>query len=237
VNDSFLQRQPHDPFSRRQLLALAAGTAALAIVSAWGLAGSALAQRRKGNAPGEVSVEELMKPGPLPDLVFGKDDAPVTVVEYASMTCGHCANFHNKVLPGIKEKYIDTGKVRWVLREFPLDDRATAASVLARCTGDGKVFPLVTALFAKQDDWAFASENNFVPSLLKFGKQAGFTEESFNTCLRDQKLMDAVLATRERAAKDFGVNSTPTFFINGKRMSVAPTLAEFEKAFASVSKS
>jgi protein-disulfide isomerase len=224
-------------WSRRRLLQVSASAVALSAAAAWGLTAPASAQRRKGSAPAEVSVDELMKPGALPDMVFGSAEAPVTVVEYASMTCGHCANFHNKVLPKIKEKYIDPGKVRWILREFPLDDRATAASVLARCTGDDKVFPFVSALFAKQDDWAFVNENSFVPSLMKFGKQAGFTEDSFKTCLRDQKLMDAVLATRERAATEFGVNSTPTFFINGKRLAGAPTVEEFEKAFASVSKS
>ena len=96
-----------------------------------------------------------MKPGPLPDLVLGKADATVTVVEYASMTCGHCAHFHTKVFPTLKEKYVDTGKVRFILREFPLDNLAAAASMLARCAGGGKSFPLIAALFAKQDDWAF----------------------------------------------------------------------------------
>lgn len=224
------------PWTRRRLLTVSAGLVAVSAAGVWSLGGPAHAQRRKP-APAEVSVDELMKPGDLPDMVFGSADAPVTVVEYASMTCGHCAAFHNKVLPTLKSKYIDTGKVRWILREFPLDDRATAASVLARCTGEGKVFPFVSALFAKQEDWAFVGENSFVPSLYKFGKQAGFTEDSFKSCLGDQKLMDAVLATRERAASEFGVNSTPTFFVNGKRMAGAATVDEFDKAIAAVAKS
>jgi protein-disulfide isomerase len=176
-----------------------------------------------------------MKPGPLPDLVLGNADAPITVVEYASMTCGHCAHFHNTVWPKLKEKYVDTGKVRFIMREFPLDNLAAAASMLARCAGDGKTYPLIAALFAKQDDWAFVRTP--LPELFKFAKQAGFTQESFDKCLTDQKLLDDISAIRSRAAETFGVGATPTFFINGKKMAAAPTLEEFDKAFASAAKS
>ena len=124
-----------------------------------------------------------MEAGPLPELQVGEAKAPVTIVEYASMTCGHCANFHNTIYPALKAKYIDTGKVRLIMREFPLDDRATGAAMLARCTGDGKTFPLISALFAKQEEWAFVSKENFVPELAKIARQAGFTEESLRTCL------------------------------------------------------
>jgi protein-disulfide isomerase len=158
------------------------------------------------------------------------------VVEYASMTCGHCAQFHNIVFPKLKEKYIDTGKVRFIMREFPLDDLAAAASMLARCAGEGKTYALITALFAKQDDWAFVRTNP-VPELFKFAKQAGFTQESFDKCLRDQKLLDDITAVRSRAVDTFGVNATPTFFINGRKFPAAPTLEEFDKAFASAAKS
>jgi protein-disulfide isomerase len=222
--------------TRRDVLMLAAGLAALSVAASWGLAGPALAQRRKGNAPAEVPVEELMKPGPLPELVLGNADAPITVVEYASMTCGHCADFHNKVLPTLKEKYVDTGKVRLIMREFPLDNLAAAASMLARCSGEGKTFPLITVLFAKQPEWAFVRTDPR-PELFKIAQQAGFTQESFDKCLTDQKLLDDVSAIRERGAETFGVNATPTFFINGKRMTAAPSLEEFEKAFAGIIKS
>ena len=140
--------------NRREALKLASGAAALFAAAAWGLSQPALAQRKKAT-PTEVSVEELMKPGPLPDLMLGSAEAPITVVEYASMTCGHCANFHTKVFPALKEKYVDTGKVRFIMREFPLDNLAAAASMLARCAGEGKTFPFISVLFAKQDDWAF----------------------------------------------------------------------------------
>jgi protein-disulfide isomerase len=221
---------------RRQALIVAAGAAAMAVAGAsWWLSQPALAQRKK-DGPSEVSMDELMKPGPLPDLVLGKADAPITVVEYASMTCGHCAAFHNKVFPALKEKYIETGKVRLIMREFPLDNLAAAASMLARCAGDGKTYPLISALFAKQDEWAFV-RGDPKPELLKIAKQAGFTQETFEKCLTDQKLLDDISAIRARAADTFGVNSTPTFFINGKKMNAAATLEEFDKAFSSILKS
>ena len=200
-----------------------------------GMAGTALAQK-KAASPDEVSVEALMKPGPLPDLALGKADAPITIVEYASMTCGHCATFHNKVFPSIKEKYVDTGKVRFILREYPLDNLAAAASMLARCAGGDKTYPMVGALFAKQEDWAFVRTNP-VPELFKLAKQAGFTQESFDKCLTDQKLLDDLMKGRESASSEFGISGTPTFFINGKRLKDAPVIESFDKAIAALAKS
>jgi protein-disulfide isomerase len=222
--------------SRRHLLQLAAGAAAVGLASAWGPGSPAHAQRKKGPAPSEVSTEELLKPGSLPDLVLGKEDAPITVVEYASMTCGHCANFHNKVFPVLKEKYIDTGKVRFIMREFPLDNLAAGASMLARCAGGDKTFPLIGALFHTQENWAF-TRGDPRPELLKVVKQAGFTQESFDKCLADQKLLDDIAAVRTRASEQFGVSSTPTFFINGKKMTTGPSIEEFDKAFGEILKS
>lgn len=196
-------------FSRRAI-----GIAAIGAAAALGAA-AGVAQPKKAPAPAEVSVEELMKPGPLPDMVLGKADAPVTIVEYASMTCGHCASFHNTVLPALKEKYIDTGKAKLILREFPLDNLAAAASMLARCSGE-KSHELVSALFKSQEQWAFV-QGNPVPALFKVAEGAGFTKENFDKCLTDQKLLEGITATRDRANKTFAVNSTPTFFINGKR--------------------
>ena len=223
------RRQP----SRRDLINLSLGLAVGSLAGSWGLA--AVAQKR-AQGRNEIPLDELMQPGPLPELVLGKEDAPITVVEYASMTCGHCANFHNKVFPAVKEKYIDSGKVRFVMREFPLDKLAVAASMLARCAGGDKTFPLISALFAKQDEWAFVRSNP-VPELFKLAKQAGFTQESFDKCLTDQKLMDDIVKIRSRAADNFGVGSTPTFFVNGKKMTGAPTIEEFDKAFAPLLKS
>lgn len=209
---------------RRQALKLGAAAAVLALMAA---PFEALAQRSHG--PAEVPVDELMKTGDLPDLVLGPDSAKVTVVEYASMTCGHCMAFHTKVFPEIKKKYIDTGKIRFVFREFPLDARAFAASMLARCAGSTeKSLALVGVLFDHQQDWAFVKENP-TPKLFELAKQAGFTQESFDKCLTDQKLLDQLTAIHTRANEVFGVNATPTFFINGKRLQAAPVVEEFDK--------
>jgi protein-disulfide isomerase len=180
------------------------------------------------------SVEELMRPGPLPDLVLGKADAPVTIVEYASMTCPHCANFHKTTYPALKSKYIDTGKVRFIFREFPLDDLAVAASMLARCAGAEKSMALIDVLFASQDKWAVRDP---VPALLQIAKQAGFTQASFDECLKDQKLYNDILAMRERGSKEFKVESTPTLFVNGKLQKGGATIEELDKLIQPLLKS
>jgi protein-disulfide isomerase len=203
------------------LIALTA-VAGLAITSAE----PSFAQRKDG--PAEVPVEELMKPTDLPDLTLGAADAKVTVVEYASMTCPHCAHFANDVFDDFKKKYIDTGKVRYIFREFPLDNLAAAVSMLARCAGGDKAIPLIETYYAKQQDWAFASGSP-VPKLFDIAKQAGFTQESFDKCLTDQKLLDQITAERTRASDTFGVNATPTFFINGKKLQEAPSIEAFDK--------
>ena len=174
-------------------------------------------------ARGDVDMAKLLEPGALPEKVLGKDDAPVTMVEYASMTCSHCAHFHKETLPAIKEKYIDTGKARLVFREFPFDPRAEAGFMLARCADD-KYFAMVDVLFQQQKSWA--PVENARDALLQISKLAGFSQESFEACLTDQKLLEDVRAVRDRGAKDFGVDATPTFFINGKKYSGAMTVDE-----------
>lgn len=204
------------------------GMAAIIAVSGFAIAasGPSYAQRKQG--PSEVSVDELMKPSDLADLTLGPADAKVTVVEYASMTCPHCAHFETDVFENFKKKYIDTGKVRFVYREFPLDNLAAAVSMLARCAGGDKTFPLIQTFYAKQAEWAF-TQGNPVPKLFDIAKQAGFTQESFDKCLTDQKLLDQITAQRTRASDTFGVNATPTFFINGKKLPETPTLEAFDK--------
>jgi protein-disulfide isomerase len=191
---------------------------------------------RRPRTPVNVTEAELLKPGALPDLVMGNPNAPVTIVEYASMTCNHCASFHTKVLPTLKEKYIDTGKVRLVFREFPLDERAALASMMARCSGGEKALPLISMLFAKQDEWAM-SKQDFLPKLFKFGQQVGFTKQSFDECRQNEKLIRDIIAIRDRGNTAFGVNSTPTFFINGKKLEGAGTVDDFDKALAPLVKS
>lgn len=209
----------------RRLAWVAAG--GLLLLGAALFPGLALSQNSRG--PAEVPVVELMKTPHLPDLAYGSEDAPVTIVEYASMTCGHCRAFHQTVLPELKKKYIDAGKVRLIFREFPLDARAYAASMLARCGAEGKQLALVDALFQRQEAWAYVKSNP-QPKLYDIVKQAGFTEEKFNKCLTDDKLLEKLTARYTRASEAFGVRSTPTFFINGKRHQSSPVFAEFEKA-------
>jgi protein-disulfide isomerase len=210
--------------ARRLVLAAVAAGAVGSAVALHSLPVSA--QQAKG--PSEVPVEELMKPVGLPDMALGPADAKVTIVEYASMTCGHCAHFTTDVWPQIKKKYVDSNKVRYIFREFPLDNLAAAASMLARCTGNDKAFGLIEVLFEKQKEWAFG-EGNPVPRLFEIAKQAGFTQESFDKCLTDQKLLDEITAGRTRASDVLGVSATPTFYINGKKLDGAPTVEKFDE--------
>jgi len=212
-------------FSRRAVLNLAACAAAAGLLVSV-LPGSALAQRQKG--PAEVSVEELMKPGVLADISLGSADAKVTVVEYASLTCPHCAHFANQVFPEFRQKYIDNGKVRYIFRGFALNPLDQAAQMLVQCLGGDKRLSMIEAFFVKQADWAF-TQGNPVPKLFDIAKQAGFTQESFDACLKDQKLLDNLEADRKHASETFGISSTPTFFINGKRLQETPTLEAFDK--------
>ncbi|WP_457935711.1 DsbA family protein [Mesorhizobium sp. 10J20-29] len=172
---------------------------------------------------GSVNMAKLLEEGALPDQVLGNADAPVTIVEYASMTCPHCAHFHETTLPELKKKYLDTGKARLILREFPFDPRAEAGFMLARCSGD-KYFPMVDVLFKQQQNWA--SVQNAKDALLQISKLAGFSQESFEACLTDQKLLDDVRSVQKRGADEFKVDSTPTFFINGNTYKGALTIEE-----------
>ena len=172
---------------------------------------------------GKVDMAKLLAEGSLPEKIMGNPDAPVTIVEYASMTCGHCATFNNETLPTIKEKYIDTGKARLVFREFPFDPRAEAGFMLARCSDD-KYFAMTEVLFRQQSSWAFV--DNAREALLQIARLAGFSQESFEACLTDQKLLEDVRAVRTRGSNDFGVDATPTFFINGNKYSGALKVAE-----------
>ena len=160
------------------------------------------------------STTDLLQPGPLPERILGRDDAPVTVIEYASMTCGHCANFHLNIWPAFKAEFIDTGKVRFILREFPFDPRATAAFMLARCMGDDRWYPTVDLLFRNQPRWARAQDGK--EGFLSVLSMTGLKEADLEACLSDQALLDKVNAVAARG-QELGVDSTPTFFINGEK--------------------
>lgn len=215
--------------NRRQILTLAAvSTAAITLTAgtdAWSQEAAAPKPDVKIPAStGKVDEAKLLAASGLKDMVMGKAEAPVTIVEYASMTCPHCAHFATTTLPAIKEKYIDSGKAKLILREFPFDPRAAAAFMLARCAPEERYYPLVEVLFKQQEQWAGAA--NAEEPLLQISKLAGFTQESFKACLTNQKLLDDVNAVRERGANEFGVDSTPTFFINGAKYSGALSVDE-----------
>ncbi len=177
-----------------------------------------------------AALEALKAAPPLPDIVEGRADAPVTIIEYASMTCSHCAAFHKDVWPALKAKYIDTGKAKFVLREFPLDPLAAGAFMLARCAGPEKRDALVDRLFDRQADWAFAAN-----PLFKLKEQvlaSGMPEADFDACLKKQDLFGHVNQERDIAAKTLEVNSTPSFFVNDQRMSGEHSLEAFDKILA-----
>lgn len=187
----------------------------LAGAAATGLALSANASfAQSRSADGSVDAAKVAEPGKLKEMIYGNEDAPVTIVEYASLTCPHCADFTLNTFPTIKEKYIDTGKARLIFREFPFDPRATAAFMLARCAPEERYFPMVNVFFQQLQQWAMAQDGE--AALLQIAKLAGFTQESFQACLTNQELLDDINAVRERGS-EYGVNATPTFFINGAK--------------------
>ena len=199
--------------------ALLVGASALALVTYADPAARALAQTK-------VSDADLAPAGPLGDLVMGAENAPVTIIEYASMTCPHCAQFQARTFPKLKERYIDTGKVRFIFREFPLDPLAAGAFMLARCADKDKYFAIIDLLFGTQRDWVVP---NPLQPLLNVAKQAGYTEETFNACLKNQQVLDGIQNVRDRAAKVLNVESTPTFFVNGKRVLGDVSIEDLEK--------
>lgn len=202
---------------RRVLAGISAAAFSLSVMAA--LPGTAAAQ--------SVSVSELMEAGPLEERTLGKPDAPVTIVEYASLTCSHCARFHSATFPQLKEKYIDTGKVYFVFRDFPINVVARAASMVARCAPEERYFAVIDLFFEHQQTWAFG-DDPFM-ALVKMSKQAGFTQASVEACLTNQELLDGVNWVEERAAKDFNVSGTPTLFVNGERVVGAVSIEELEK--------
>jgi protein-disulfide isomerase len=189
------------------------GSAASALAAAFGTvlpATEALAQK--------VADAELLKPSPLGDLALGPANAQVTIIEYASMTCSHCAHFAKTTYPELKKRYIDTGKVRYILREFPLDPLAAAGFMLARCAAKddaNKYYALIDTLFHQQDTWVVQKP---LPPLQAIGRQAGLSEKDFNACLTNQSMLDKIESVRKTATDKLGVNSTPTFFINGEKL-------------------
>jgi len=159
------------------------------------------------------------------DRILGNRDAPVTIVEYASLTCPHCAHFETAILPELKRDYIDTGKVRLVYRDFPLDQLALVAAGVARCAPPERYFGLLSMLFEGQESWARSPDP--VAALVRFGKLAGLSEEKVRSCIEDTALLDQIVAERLEGERMFGISSTPSFVIDGRKYSGALDAAQF----------
>jgi len=173
------------------------------------------------------SAADVAKPVSLPDMALGSANAPVTIMEFASMTCSHCANFNAEVFPKIKAEFIDTGKVRYIFREFPLDIKAAAGAMLARCIAKDdpqKFFAVNDILFRQQYDWVM---KNTTETLTRIGKQAGLSQQQVETCLKDQSLLDKIAADQKYASEVLKIDSTPTFFINGEKVRGELSFEEF----------
>jgi protein-disulfide isomerase len=162
------------------------------------------------------------------DRVLGKPDAPVTIVEYASLTCPHCAAFEAETLPKLKEQWIDTGKAKLVFRDFPFDQAALSGAKLARCAPPDRFFSFIDVLFKDQNNWSRASDPQ--AALGKIAKLGGISSDQFDACMKDEKLADRIVAGELTAKNNYGVESTPTFFINGKKLVGNQPYPEFEKA-------
>ncbi len=199
---------------------IVAGLAALVVVAALvaavvlsdAVVGTPTAERGPAPSPADAGGYEV--PG---DRVLGADDAPVTIIEYASLTCGHCGQFHVTTFKKLKDTYVDTGKVRWIFREFPTApaDRAIAGFMLARCVSEDRYFGFLDVLFKQQERWVTAP--NAYEELRTIAKLTGMNDETFEACLKDQTEMDRIVQVTEDAQRRYDVDSTPSFVINGTR--------------------
>ena len=166
------------------------------------------------------------------DRILGNPDAPITIVEYASLTCPHCAHFANDVLPEIKKAWIDTGKAKLVLRDFPLDEPALRAAMITRCAPPDRYYAFADTFFAAQDKWVRNSD--YREALARLAKLGGMGREEFDACLKNTELENKIVGERLKASQELQVNSTPTFFVNGSKLAGAPTVEEFEKVLSSL---
>jgi protein-disulfide isomerase len=200
------------------LLSLACGA-----LSACG--GAAVTQTAETNKALNVPpAEELMQPGPLGERALGSPNAPVTVIEYVSLTCPHCAAFQRDVFPRVKKEYIDTGKIRFIVREFPIGRSAGNAAIANRCAPEDKYFTLLTNLLARQPEWV--SQEVRLDAIYGVAKSVGMSRETFDKCLANQGIIDGLNEVKQRGRK-FGVIGTPTFFANGRKAQGATTYEEF----------
>jgi protein-disulfide isomerase len=166
------------------------------------------------------------------DRILGNPEAPITIVEYASLTCPHCAHFANDVLPEIKKEWIDTGKAKLVLRDFPLDEPALRAAMIARCAPAERYYAFADTFFAAQEKWVRSGD--YREALARLAKLGGMGQVEFDTCIKDTDLENKIVEGRLNASQELDVSSTPTFFVNGSKLAGAPTKEEFDKLLSSL---
>ena len=176
-------------------------------------AGLAIAAGAAPEPERTVDMAKILRPGPLPELSIG-DSSGVPVIEYGSLTCPHCAVFSRETFPQLKSAYIDTGKVRFIFREFARNPLDVAAFVLARCVGDDKTFAAIELLFSEQDKWAFVDKP--LEPLIAAMRAAGVSHDQAMACLKDQSKANAIVAIGKRASDEIKISGTPTFVIDGK---------------------
>src|SRR5436190_2659509 len=191
--------------------------------------GGALPAAAQG-APGADAAKQLaVQPG---DRILGKADAPITIIEYASLTCPHCAHFDVDVLPKLKEKWIDTGKAKLVLRDFPLDEAALRAAMVARCAPPDRYYPFVDTLFKSQEEWG--TTRDYKTALQRIAQLGGMNKKDFTACIDNKAGENKVVESRFIAAEKLGVESTPSFFVNGTKFNGAPTFEAFDQQLSSL---
>jgi len=161
------------------------------------------------------------------EIFLGNKDSKIVVIEYASMTCIHCANFHKEVYPKIKENYIDTNKIKFIFRDFPLDKQALFGSVLARCAPREKYFDFVKLILNTQKKWV-SNDDTFMDKLKNIGKLAGLNENKINTCFKNEQIVDKIIKSRSVGEQKYNISSTPSLIINEKKYS-AMSYENFEK--------
>ena len=172
------------------------------------------------------------------DMVMGAADAPVTIIEYASLTCPHCARFHTETLPKLKSEYVETGKVKYVFRDFPLDRLALNAATIAQCAGPERYFTFLDVFFQQQANWTRGNDAEaMLTSLKRLARMGGMSDAQIDACLQNKQMQDAVIASRMAGENQFQVKSTPTLIINGQRHSGALSFDEIEKIIKPLIKS
>jgi protein-disulfide isomerase len=172
-----------------------------------------------------LACPRMVNAAELGELVLGDPNAPVTVIEYASLSCDHCGAFHRETLPKFKERYIDTGKVKLVFRDFPLEQNALRAAMIARCAGPERRAIFVDVFFKEQESWSHA--RNPLAAIKQLAKLGGMGEQAIEACLSDKALEEGILSARLEGQQKYGVSSTPTFIVNGKAYSGNRSIDEF----------